>query len=122
MGLLNKFRVEGRKKDLYKEIADNLWALFNTKQSFGAWQKGFGMRSYAGGKSRADIIDDIVADMKYNIENFEKRIKVTEILILENNNLFQLRFQINCLIGSRFHSYYVGFKQPQDAIQVEVEK
>ena len=120
MGLLAKFRKEG-KISLEKEVADHLSALFNTKQSFGAWQKGLGMRNYCSGKSRTDIIEDIVADIRYNIVNFEKRVKLIEILAIDDKETWNLRFQIKCQLGARFHSYYIGFKQSHEPIEVEFE-
>jgi predicted component of type VI protein secretion system len=121
MGLLNKFRKEGRKKGLEKEVADHLASLFNTKQSFGAWQKGLGLKSYCSSQSRNDVIAEIVADIKYNIDCFEKRIKLIDIQVMDNQSIFNLRFQINCQLGGRFHSFYVGFRQSRNPIQVEVE-
>jgi predicted component of type VI protein secretion system len=121
MGLLNKFRKEGQKKGLEKEVADHLMALLNTKQTFGAWQKGLGMKSYCSSKSRSDVIAEIVADIKYNIDSFEKRIKLIEIQVIDNKSIFNLRLQINCHLGGNFHSFYIGFRQSPNPIQVEVE-
>lgn len=121
MGLLNKFRKEGQKKDLEKEVVHHLMALLNTKQMFGSWQKGLGMKTYCSSKSRSDVISEIVADIKYNIETFEKRIKLIDIQIIDNNSIFNLRLQINCHLGGQFHSFYVGFKQSPNSIQLEVE-
>jgi predicted component of type VI protein secretion system len=121
MGLLNKFRKEGQKKGLEKEVAHHLTALLNTKQMFGAWQKGLGMKSYCSSKSRSDVISEIVADIKYNIDTFEKRIKLLEIQVIDNKSIFNLRLQINCQLGGRFHSFYIGFRKSPNPIQVEVE-
>jgi len=121
MGLLNKFRKDGHKKGLEKEVAYHLSALLNTKESFGAWQKGLGLQSYCSSKSRNDIIAEIVGDIKYNIECYEKRIKLIDIQVIDSKSIFNLRLQINCQLGGRFHSFYIGFKQSQNPIQVEVE-
>ncbi|HUD01895.1 MAG TPA: GPW/gp25 family protein [Rhabdochlamydiaceae bacterium] len=121
MGLLNKFRKEGQKKSLEQEVADSLMSLFNTKQSFGAWQKGLGLQTYCSSKSRNDVIAEIVSDIKYNIDCFEKRIKLIDIQVIENKSISNLKLQINCHLGGRFHSFYVGFRQSQNPIQVEVE-
>lgn len=121
MGLLNKFRKEGQKKDLEKEVVHHLMALLNTKQMFGGWQKGLGMKTYCSSKSRSDVISEIVADIKYNIETFEKRIKLIDIQVIDSDSIFNLRLQINCHLGGQFHSFYVGFKQTSNPIHVELK-
>jgi predicted component of type VI protein secretion system len=120
VGLLNKFRKDSRKKDYPKEVMDNLIALFNTKESYGSWQKGLGLDSYSNIFSRNDLIKAIIADITYNIEHFEKRIKLIDIQAVKDDNLLILSFQIQCLIGKQFHSFYVGFNPHQNPIQVEV--
>ncbi|MBS0647908.1 MAG: GPW/gp25 family protein [Verrucomicrobia bacterium] len=121
MGLLNKFRKEGHKKELEKEVVHHLMALLNTKQTFGAWQKGLGMKTYCSSKSRSDVIAEIIDDVKYNIEAFEKRIKLIDIQVIDSKSIFNLRLQINCYLGGKFHSFYIGFRQSPNPIQVEVE-
>lgn len=121
MGLLNKFRSEEKKKSLEEEVADNLTALLNTKESFGAIQKGLGLKTYSSCKSRDDIFKDLAADIQYNIDTFEKRIKLIEIQPLKDENSLVLRLQIKCQLGERFHSFYVGFSPFQEPIQVEVD-
>lgn len=119
MGLLNKFRKEGKKKEYEQEVIGNLISLFNTKESFGAWQKGLGLKSYCLGKSLNTIIEEMIADIKYNIEQFEKRIKVIEIQAVNSKTILNIHFQIKCKLGEKFHSFYIGFNS-QNPIQVEV--
>ncbi len=120
MGLLNKFRKQG-KMTLEKEVADHLTALFNTKRSFGAWQAGYGIDNYANYHSKADRVKEIIQDIKYNIENYEKRILLVEVAPVETPSSCHHRFVIKCKLGSRFHSFYVGFKKGKDPIEVEFE-
>lgn len=119
MGLLNKFRKEGKKKEYEQEVIQNLISLFNTKQSFGAWQKGLGLKSYCLGKSRNHIIEEMIADIKFNIEQFEKRIKVIEIQAINDTSIVNLSFQIKCQLGEQFHSFYIGFSS-HGPVQLEV--
>ena len=121
MGLLNKFRKEGSKKDYQQEIVENLTAIFNTKQTFGAWQRGLGLKSYCNGKSRNDLIEEIVLDVKTNIEQFEKRVQLIDIKVVDNKGLFNLNLQINCRAGGQFHAFYLGFKRFEDLIEVGTE-
>ena len=121
MGLLNKFRQKG-KISLENEVADHLTVLFNTKRSFGAWQRGYGIDNYANYYSKDEAIEAIIADITYNIENFEKRVQLLEVAESEDKSLFYYRFVIKCKIGSRFHSYYIGFKSVKDPVEVGIEE
>lgn len=120
MGLLAKFR-KGVKVTLEKEVADHMTVLFNTKRSFGAWQKGYGVDNYANYHSKDEAIEAIIADIKCNIENFEKRVQLIEVSECRDESLFHYRFLIKCKIGSRFHSYYIGFKNGNHLVDVELK-
>jgi len=116
LGLLNKFRRDTKKKDLVEEVCDHLSVLFNTKQLFGSWQKGYGMGSYTSGKPRSELIEDMVNDLKYNIETYERRLKLLSIKVIDEKDVFNPRFQISCKIGEKFHSFYIGFKTTVEII------
>ena len=120
MGLLNKFRKVTQKKSVEQEVAEHLTTLLNTKQDYGAWQKGLGLCSYSSGKDRTDIIEDMARDLKFNIETYDTRVQIVSIEVASDKNVFNPRFHINCKIGERFHSFYVGFNKPPHPIDVEV--
>lgn len=117
MGLLNKFRKQ-RVVSLEEEVADHLGALLNTKRGFGTWQKDFGVDNYANYHSKDEAVRAIQADIALNIEKFEKRIQLLEIFEIQDGDLFHYRFVIKCRIGSRFHSYYVGFKKGKSLVEI----
>jgi predicted component of type VI protein secretion system len=118
MGLLNKFRKQ-KKATLEKEIADHLTTLFNTKRSFGAWQAGYGIGDYANYHAKTDLVKEMIQDIRFNIENYEKRVQLVEVVPVETPNTCSHRFVIKCKLGSRFHSFYIGFKKGKDPIEVE---
>lgn len=120
MGLLNKFRKAGKRKNYREEILDNLECLLNTKQTFGAWQKGLGLSSYCNGKSRTDLIEDMIEEIKLNIEKFEPRIKLTEVDFVKDSDLLNMKFKVDCQSGGSFHSFYIGFKQLEERVEIKV--
>lgn len=121
MGLLNKFRKERNKKSFHEEVVQNLAYLLNTKATFGAWQKGMGLKSYAYNKSNLAVVNGIINDIVFNIETFEKRIKVLGIEVVDNSSALMIKFQIDCMIGETFHSFYLGFNNFPEPMYVEVE-
>ena len=120
MGFLSKFRKNSRQQTLEQEVVDHLSSLLNTKAMFGAWQKGLGMNSYSCGKERPQIIEDMIEDLKFNIETYEKRIKIVAIEVVESKYRIIPRFQLECLLGERLHAFYIGFNHAQNSIDVEV--
>ena len=121
MGLLNKFRTKNKKREIEQEVIENLKALFNTKQNYGAWQKGLGLKSYANVNSSLGAIKEVIADIEKNITLYEKRIKLLNVQWVEGNRPLSLRFQIECLIGKKFHAFYVGFNHCPESVCFEEE-
>ncbi len=121
MGLLNKFRNGENKRGLEEEVVGNLSSLLNTKATFGAWQKGMGLKSYACNKSNLTIVNEIIDDIVFNIEQYEKRMKVLAVRVVNNTSALTIRFQIDSVIGEEFHSFYLGFKNYPEPVIVEVE-
>lgn len=122
MGLLNKFRKDGKKKDYEEEVVSNLTSLFNTKRYFGAWQRELGLQNYGNINSYKGTIKEIISDIQYNIRHYERRIELLSIESMESDTPFTLRFQIKCKLGGKFHSFYVGFTNCQKTVLVEEEK
>ncbi len=120
MGFLSKFRKNSKLQTVEQEVVDHLSALLNTKEMYGAWQKGLGMRSYSSGKDRPDIVQEMIQDLKFNIETYEKRIKIVAIEVVESKYRFIPRFQLHCKVGERLHAFYIGFNQAQNSVDVEV--
>lgn len=119
MGLLNKFRKRENKRDIEEEVIENLKELLNTKQSYGAWQRGLGLKNYANINSSIRTAEEIIHDIETNILLFEKRLKCIKISLLSNEKPLSLRLQLECLIGGKFHSFYIGFTNFPGPIRVE---
>ncbi len=120
MGLMNKFRKIPLKNGVIEEVTQHLDFILNTKLEYGAWQHGFGMRSYTSGKPRSEMIEQMIEDIRKNIDQFEKRIKVISVVVEDDKSIFNPRFQIRCKIGQKHHSFYIGFKQTETPMAVEV--
>lgn len=121
MGLLNKFRKEGEKLKYREEVIQNLVSLFNLKESFGAWQRGLGLKHYSSNQSNQGGIQEIISDIVCNIENYEKRVHLIDVQPVKRESLFNLSLRIECKIGGIFHSFYIGFNAFQDYVEVEGE-
>ncbi len=121
MGLLNSFRKEGAKKRVNEEVVENLKHILNTKADFGAWQKQLGLQHYASNTSTLEMVNEIIGDITQNIEQYEKRMKIVEVKAIQSSSQLRIRFQIDCMIGEQFHSFYIGFKKKPELGYVEVE-
>jgi len=60
--------------------------------------QGFGMSDHHHLNSGSDIAAIIIKELKENIENFEPRIEVTEIVNIADDGISRMSFSINCLM------------------------
>ena len=122
MGLLNKFRKNNCKLGHQEEIMNSLASLLNTKEGFGAWQKGLGLNNYSYVNSYTGAIKEILNDIECNILNFDKRIQIIDIEFVDTDVPLTLKFQIKCEIAGKFHSFYIGFSKNMDSTWVKEEE
>ena len=122
MGLLNKFRKNNKKLGYKEEILNSLTSLLNTKEGFGAWQKGLGLKNYSYVNSYTGAIKEISKDIESNILNYDKRVQIIDIEFVDTKIPLTLKFQIKCKIAGAFHSFYIGISQNVDSIWVKEEE
>ena len=120
MGLLNKFREDVDKKTLEQEIYEHLTVLLNIKESFGAYQKGLGLKNYCYNKSDHTGLQKILADIMYNIQHYEKRIKLLELKAIDNSSPSNIKIQVDCKIKDQFRSFFICFNQYQQFFNIEI--
>lgn len=108
MGLLNNFQ-KNTPHNLIEDVVHSLSALFNTKQNFGAWQKQLGLRDYSNAYSFQATVEEITADLQYNIQHYEPRLQSPQIKLI--STVFPLCFEISCQLQQKPQSFYVYFNQ-----------
>lgn len=108
MGLLNNFQ-KNTPHNLLEEVVNSLSALFNTKQNFGAWQKQLGLRDYSNAHSLHATVEEITADLQYNIKHYEPRIKSPQIKLISTTT--PLCFEISCQLQQKPQHFYIYFNQ-----------
>lgn len=121
MGLLNKFRKKEKKLSYEQEVAKSLSSILNTKEGYGSWLRGFGLGTYLNNKVHEHVIGEVIKDVQFNIESFEKRVQIIDIQVTEEDDKYNLTLRLKCRLGGTFHFFYLGFKELQDTVKVEVE-
>ncbi len=121
MGLLNKFRKKEKRLAYEEEVTSSLSSILNTKGGYGSWIRGFGLGTYLNNKVHEHVVGEVIKDVRFNIESFEKRVKIVDIEILEDGGKCNLSLKLKCQLGGTFHFFYLGFKEFEDVVKVEVE-
>jgi predicted component of type VI protein secretion system len=110
MGLLNRFRKVPHSSKA-QQIAESLSNLLNTKQNFGAWQERLGLGDYSYGNFSDEIVNKIGEDIRYNIEQFEPRLKLSKLCFPSAKNPFNLCFTAEGTIEGRAYVFLITFSQ-----------
>ena len=108
MGLLSKFSKLPN-KDLKEDVADAIMNLLKTKQTFGAWQKGFGMDDYSYANRGEEILQNMMEDICLNIKNQEKRFKLDVIRLGGASRPTSLCFELEGTLAGVPQTFFIYF-------------
>lgn len=121
MSFLNKFRANDTKKKGIDLVIDHINDLFSTKKTFGTWDNDFGLDNYSYPGSREEIGERIIKDIQNNLERFEKRVQVVEIIPITSENPLSYSFQIKCVIEEIVHFLVLSFNHHPKSFNVEAK-
>lgn len=121
MGLLNKFRKHEEKLNYQQEILEHVCDLLNTKKKFGVYPLEYGIDSYVYMGSDKKIVMEIIADIKGNLEKYEKRLQCIEIQSVPSPNRFLLSFLIKCKIEENPYSFHLSFHHQKNLFHLEAK-
>jgi predicted component of type VI protein secretion system len=114
MGLLDKFRKKPV-ADLAEEVLGSITHLLGTKQTFGAWQKGMGLDDYSYANASEEIINKIVDDIVYNIQNYEKRFQLSSVKATPPLNPRSLCFELEGILDGKVQIFHIYLEKNRGA-------
>ncbi|MFC1706084.1 GPW/gp25 family protein [Planctomycetota bacterium] len=96
MGLMERFYIRKRANADLQGIIDNLNVMLNTKKTFGAWVKEYGIGDFNAYRARHKIVETIIEEIKENVQLFESRVIIHDIHEVDANNPFRVRLEVKC--------------------------
>jgi type VI secretion system lysozyme-like protein len=112
MAFFNKFdRTPGMKSiDPYlASIVENLNNILNTKKDYGSFLTDLGIRDLNEYRSRDDILNILMEEVKKNIEQYEPRVEIVDITPQKTEKSFVLSFKIECIVRNNSESLRMVF-------------
>jgi type VI secretion system lysozyme-like protein len=112
MAFFNKFdRTPGMKSiDPYlTSIVENLNNILNTKKDYGSFLANLGIRDMNEYRSRDDISNVLIEDVKKNIKDYEPRVELVDITPQKTEMSFVLSFKIECIVRNNTESLRMVF-------------
>jgi type VI secretion system lysozyme-like protein len=99
--LFDKFMAaERRRRTVADSIVDNLRNILNVKREYGSLWPDLGIRSLTEYRSREGIAAAVMDDVRQNIEHYEPRLRLDEIVLEQGDSPFRLSFSVRCsLVG-----------------------
>ena len=112
MAFFRKFdRTPGMKSiDPYlASIVENLNNILNTKKDYGSFLANLGIRDMNEYRSRDDISNVLIEDVKNNIKDYEPRVELVDITPQKTEMSFVLSFKIECIVRNNTESLRMVF-------------
>ena len=122
MALFNKFmdcKKSGSDNAELLSIVENLNNVLNTKKDYGSFLTDFGIRDMNEYTSLDDIIQAVLKEVKHNIEQFEPRVRVIDIKVMQDENPFSLSFSVECMVRGNSRSLNMIFDSVFNNFHVE---
>ena len=112
MVFFNKFLPDAHAKLIepyLKSIVDNLNNILNTKRDYGSFLVNFGISDLSEYTSREFISVAVKEEVKQNIELYEPRVKLVDIVMEENDDPFVISLRINCIVRDLSQTIQIAF-------------
>lgn len=113
----DKTNRSGHEDDELSRIVANLNRVLNTKRGYGSILQDFGISDLNEFTSRDVLVIRIMDEVKRNIECYEPRLQLINIAVKDNQDVFRISFDINCILKDtkkalvmEFNSVYNQFK------------
>ncbi|MDO9270210.1 MAG: GPW/gp25 family protein [Methylobacter sp.] len=87
-----------------KSIIDNLNNVLSSKRDYGFFLHNFGLSDYKYHGSNDYIAKVLIDEITENIELFEPRMVLNNIVHIKDDKLFKLSFSLDCMIRNRPHT------------------
>ncbi len=122
MGFLNKFThklPENNEHSEFQAIIDNLNNILNTKKDFGFFLDDFGIRDLGEYSSHGNITQEIIEEIRKNIEKFERRVDIRRISEVKDSDLFHMSFDIECEVKGSTRSMRMIFDSVFNSVRIK---
>ncbi len=122
MGFLNKFTHklhENNELSEFQAIINNLNNILNTKKDFGFFLNDFGIRDLGAYSSHRNITQEIIEEIRKNIEKFERRVNILRISEVKDSDLFHMSFDIECEVKGSARSMRMIFDSVFNSVRIK---
>ncbi|MEY3288164.1 MAG: hypothetical protein RLZZ419_406 [Pseudomonadota bacterium] len=122
MALLRKLAGEKSKVEDFeiKSIIDNLNNVLGTKRDYGFFLQNFGLSDYRYLGTSEYIGKALIAEITENINLYEPRLVLNNIVPIKDDKLFYLAFSIDCVVREKTHTIKLFLNPVLDRYQVEL--
>ena len=100
---------EGSDRNEIRSILRNLNNMLNTKKGFGSVLEGYGIRDLNEYSSREQLTEAVVEEVRQNIELYEPRVELKEIVVEDAADPFRIAFRIECRVKETRESLLMEF-------------
>jgi type VI secretion system lysozyme-like protein len=122
VGLFDNFSstsAASGENQIHKNIIENLNNVLNTKKNYGSFLEGYGIRDLNEYSSRDKLATAIMDEVTYNIEQYEPRLQLVNIVLEKNDDPFRISFKIECMLKETTQSLFMEFDSVFNSFRVK---
>ncbi|MDP2099405.1 MAG: GPW/gp25 family protein [Methylobacter sp.] len=101
-------------------IIANLNNVLGSKRDYGFFLQKFGLSDYKYLGSSDYVAKALIAEITENIELFEPRIVLNEIVQIKHDRLFHLAFRLDCRVRNKPHTIKLFLNPALNRYQVQL--
>ena len=99
-------------------ILDNLNNILNTRQGYGSFMRGYGVRDLNEYSTRDRLAIAVMEEVRFSIETFEPRVELVDISIENAADPFRIAFRIECRVKDSRQSLLMEFNSVNKHLNV----
>ncbi|MCG8472684.1 MAG: type VI secretion system baseplate subunit TssE [Desulfobacterales bacterium] len=122
MSFFDRFRPNhtgGQSDHSIRGIVNNLNNILNSRQGYGSFLVGFGIRDMNEYSSRDQLSLAIMEEIRFNIETYEKRVELIDLAIEDISDPFRLAFKLECRVRETHESLLMEFNSVNKNLHIK---
>jgi type VI secretion system protein len=95
--------------DRVESVIENLNEVLNTRQGYGWFRPDFGMGDASAATTRVKIAEEFMRDVRENIERYEPRVRLKDIVSVAVDDPLRLAFTLRCTLLGDARALHLEF-------------
>jgi type VI secretion system lysozyme-like protein len=102
-----------------QDIVENMNNILNTKKDYGSPLRDYGIRDLNEFNDKNGMVEIIIKEVARCVEQYEPRVRITNVVKEDETDMFKLSFRIECVIRDSQQTLTMVFDTVLNSFLVE---